>query len=92
VLTKLFWYTSFIGIFTDLLFLARSSWSRAELVMEVGDLNEKESMNYLISKSEAKAKRLYELVGGRIVELKKVADEPLAEKSLEGMFRLTLKI
>ncbi|RIB18757.1 hypothetical protein C2G38_2036619 [Gigaspora rosea] len=48
------------------------AWSRAKPVMEIGDLSEKESMEYLISKrkiNEAEAKKIYELVGGRIVEL-----------------------
>ncbi len=62
--------------------------------MEIGDLSEKESMEYLISKreiNEEEAKKLYKLVGGRIVELKTVADDFLAKQSFEGMFGLTLK-
>ena len=55
--------------------------------MEIGNLNEKESMEYLISKrniNSVEAKKLYELVGGHILELKAVADDFLAGKSFEG--------
>jgi len=70
------------------LFLARSAWSRADKpVIEIGDLNEKESMEYLINKrkiNSVEAKKLYDLVGGRIVELKGTADKFLAGQSFEG--------
>ena len=69
--------------------LARSAWSRAKQpVIEIGDLSEKESMEYLTEKrkiNEVEAKKLYELVGGRIVELKDVADDFLAGQSFEGI-------
>ncbi|RHZ63859.1 hypothetical protein Glove_327g23 [Diversispora epigaea] len=65
----------------------RSAWSRAKKpVIEIGDLNEKESMKYLINKRKIKqeeAKKLYELVGGRIVELKEVADDFISGQSFE---------
>ncbi|CAG8691285.1 2457_t:CDS:2, partial [Acaulospora colombiana] len=65
----------------------RSAWSRADKpVMEIGDLSEKESMDYLVNKhkiNSVEAKRLYQLVGGRIVDLKSVADKSLAGQSLE---------
>jgi hypothetical protein len=71
-----------------ILILARSAWSRADKpVMEIGDLSKEESMKYLIEKRKVKeeeAKRLYELVGGRIVDLKSVADKFLAGQSFEG--------
>ena len=60
-------------------------------------------MDYLINKREIKtvkenktdateAIRLYELVGGRIVDLKYVADKFLKGQDFEGMFCLTLYI
>jgi len=68
-------------------FLARSAWSRADQpVIEIGDLSEKESMEYLTDKRKIDsvvAKKLYDLVGGRIVELKATADK-LAGQSFEG--------
>ncbi|RIA81229.1 P-loop containing nucleoside triphosphate hydrolase protein [Glomus cerebriforme] len=85
-----------------ILILARSAWSRADKpVIEIGDLSEKESKDYLIKrctikeekegkiiKMECKIKdeeveKLYKLVGGRIVDLKSVADKFLAGQSLE---------
>ena len=70
------------------LFLARSAWSRADKpVIEIGDLNEKESMEYLINKrniNSVEAKKIYDLVGGRIIELKSTADKLLAGKSFES--------
>ena len=70
------------------LILARSAWSRADKpVMEIGDLGEEESINYLVDKRKIKkeeAKSLYELVGGRIVDLKSVADKFLAGQSFKG--------
>jgi len=73
-----------------ILILARtSSWPRAETpVMEIGDLSKEESMEYLINKrkiNEAEAKKLYELVGGCILELKAVSDDFFAGKSFEGI-------
>ncbi|CAG8651761.1 4208_t:CDS:2 [Ambispora gerdemannii] len=66
---------------------SRSAWSRADKpVMEIGDLSEKESMDYLIDKrkiNSVEAKKLYELVGGRIVDLKSVAGKFLAGQSFE---------
>src|SRR4051812_38703099 len=70
------------------LFLARSSWSREKKpVMEIGDLSERESMDYLVNKrkiSSSEANKIYELVGGRIIELKAAADDFLDGKSFKG--------
>jgi len=96
------WRGIVLFTYCDSYFLARSAWSRAEKpVMEIGDLSEKESKDYLIKrctiKEEKKGKfirteckindeqvdELYKLVGGRIVDLKSVADKFLAGKSLE---------
>ncbi|CAG8679218.1 5_t:CDS:2, partial [Paraglomus brasilianum] len=66
---------------------SRSAWSRADQpVIEIGDLSEKESMEYLTDKRKIDsvvAKKLYDLVGGRIVELKATADKFLARQSFE---------
>jgi hypothetical protein len=75
-----------------ILISARSAWSRAKPVIEIGDLSEKESMEYLTKKckiNEVEAKKLYELVGGRIVELKDAADDFLAGQSFEGICYFT---
>ena len=68
--------------------LARSAWSCADRpVMEIGDLSEKESMEYLINKRKitpVEAKNIYDLVGGRIRELKATANKFLAGQSFEG--------
>ncbi|RHZ73173.1 hypothetical protein Glove_232g157 [Diversispora epigaea] len=67
----------------------RSSWSRAKTpVIEIGDLSEKESKDYLINKYNIKeddAKKLYEMVGGRIVKLKDVAEDYTTGKSFEDI-------
>ncbi|CAG8808529.1 5112_t:CDS:2, partial [Gigaspora margarita] len=66
---------------------SHSSWSRAKQpVVEVGDLSEEESMKYLIEKrkiAEVDARKIYELVGGRVVELKSVADDFLFGQSFK---------
>ncbi|KAF0478847.1 hypothetical protein F8M41_023941 [Gigaspora margarita] len=66
---------------------SRSSWSRAKKpVVEIGDLSEEESIKYLIEKrkiAEVNARKIYELVGGRIVELKSVADDFLSGQSFQ---------
>lgn len=54
--------------------------------MEIGDISEEESMNYLIEKrkiDEETAKALYKLVGGRILELKFTANGILNGQSIE---------
>ncbi|CAG8563361.1 16139_t:CDS:2 [Rhizophagus irregularis] len=64
-----------------------SCWLRAKHpVIEIGDLSNEESMKYLTEKrkiNEVEAKKLYELVCGRIVELKTVADDFLNGQSFE---------
>ena len=86
------------------MFLARtSSWSRAGTTIEIGDLTKEESLDYLVNKrgiktvSEDKiditiAERIYELVGGRIVDLQSVASQILTGQDFKGMFYLTLYI
>ncbi|RHZ45681.1 hypothetical protein Glove_661g6 [Diversispora epigaea] len=64
----------------------RSAWSRAEDPIEIGDLTEEESFNYLINKRKidaTEAGKLYDLIGGRILELKSASDKLLKGKSFE---------
>lgn len=102
MLIKFFWGKKY---FADqhFLFLARNAWSRAEEPIEIGDLTREESLDYLINKREIKtvregkidtteAERLYELVGGRIVDLQSVTGKFLKGQDFEGMFCLTLYI
>ncbi|CAG8567368.1 9424_t:CDS:2 [Ambispora leptoticha] len=75
---------------------SRSAWSRAKKpAIEIGDLNEEESMEYLTKKlkiNEVEAKKLYELVGGRIVELKTATTDFLAGQSFKGSFDIKQQI
>ncbi|RIB08088.1 hypothetical protein C2G38_2272111 [Gigaspora rosea] len=75
-------------------YLARSSWLRAEEPIEIGDLSREESLNYLINKRGIKtvkegkvdtteAEKLFDLVGGRIVDLKSIADKYLKRIPIE---------
>jgi hypothetical protein len=78
-----------------ILILAHSAWSHVKkFVMEIGDLSKKESMEYLTKNcniNEVDVKKLYELVGGRIVELKTVANNfCLARKSFENKYQMNL--
>ncbi|CAG8608532.1 12308_t:CDS:2 [Dentiscutata erythropus] len=50
----------------------RSSWYRAALTFEIGDMTKDESMDYLVNKSEIplrEAEQFYNLLGGRIEHL-----------------------
>ena len=61
-------------------------------MIEIGDLSKEESMEYLIKKRKIKevdAKNIFDLVGGRIVELKTVADDLLAGQTFEGKIGFT---
>ena len=74
-------------IYLIVLFLARSAWSRAYHPIEIGDLSKAESLYYLIDKCALKtteAEKLYDLVGGRMVDLKYVANQYLNGNSIEG--------
>ncbi|CAG8609634.1 8902_t:CDS:2, partial [Diversispora eburnea] len=67
---------------------SRSSWSRAKNPpIEIGDLSEEESIKYLteIHKITEKAEELYQLVGGRILELKDVANDFSSGQSIEDI-------
>ncbi|RHZ90238.1 hypothetical protein Glove_2g19 [Diversispora epigaea] len=67
---------------------SRSSWSRAENPpMEIGDFNKEESMKFLTEKYKIteEAEKLYELVGGRILELKAAAYNFSSGTSIEDI-------
>ena len=54
-------------------------------MIEIGDLSRDESIKYLTEKRKidiGDAEKIYELVGGRIVDLKTVADDFLVEQPL----------
>ncbi|CAG8753103.1 14648_t:CDS:2, partial [Acaulospora morrowiae] len=65
----------------------RSSWSRAEEPIEIGDLSREESLNYLIKRGIkiGTAEKLFDLVGGRIVDLKLIADRYLKGIPIEDV-------
>ena len=70
-----------------ILILARSSWSRADDPIEIGDLTEEESLEYLIKKhriNKVEAEKLYKLVGGRIIDLNSVVNKIQKGRSLDG--------
>ncbi|RIA92508.1 P-loop containing nucleoside triphosphate hydrolase protein [Glomus cerebriforme] len=66
---------------------SEGSVPRRMQLIEIGDLTEEESMDYLVKKRGIKnikdAEKIYGLVGGRIVDLKNVADDFCAGKSFE---------
>ncbi|GBC07423.1 hypothetical protein RclHR1_07450011 [Rhizophagus clarus] len=72
-----------------------SSYSRAfNEPIEIGDFTKEESIEYLVNKrkiKEAAANNLYEFIGGRIVDLKLVADEFLNGKDLEVIKQAILR-
>ncbi|RHZ87735.1 hypothetical protein Glove_30g138 [Diversispora epigaea] len=69
----------------------RSSWSRAEPVMEIGDLSKEESIKYLTDVRKVKeAERLYKIAGGLIVDLKFVADKSIAGLKYEDIKQIML--
>ena len=69
-------------------YLDRKSWRHADYpVIEISDLSKEESINYLVNKRKIKkeeAKKLYELVGGNMKDLKDVACKSLYGKCFEG--------
>ena len=65
----------------------RSSWSRNGDVIEINDVSREEALQYLKSRKidEEQAARIYELVGGRMISLKLIADKIGTNVTLEGM-------
>ncbi|RHZ46052.1 hypothetical protein Glove_637g9 [Diversispora epigaea] len=73
-------------------FSGECAWSRVDIpVIEINDLNKEESMEYLINIRKIKfeeAEKLYDLVGGRILNLKSIADKSLKGFSFENIKEL----
>ena len=68
--------------------LERSSWSRNESVLEVGDVSKNEAFQYLKLRNidGEQASQVYELVGGRIILLKHIANKILKGTKIDGMY------
>ena len=65
----------------------RSSWSRCGRIIEIGDVSKEEALQYLKLRKidEKQAAQIYEIVGGRMIDLKSIADDIKANCTLEGM-------
>ena len=64
----------------------RSSWSRCGGIHEVSDVSEEEALEYLRRheiKGE-KAAQIYELVGGRMIDLSAAVEDVQAELTFQG--------
>ena len=70
--------------------IERSSWSRHGDILEVGDVSKEEALQYLqLRKIDAKkAAQIYELVGGRMIHLKTLAD---ANTKFESMCSISME-
>jgi hypothetical protein len=55
--------------------------------MEIGDASKEEALQYLKLRQidDKQAAQIYELVGGRMIHLKFIADEIGRDRTLEGM-------
>jgi hypothetical protein len=64
-----------------------SSWSRHGHIFEIGDISKEEALQYLKFRKidEKQAAQIYELVGGRIIHLRSIADKIKRHVKLEGM-------
>jgi hypothetical protein len=64
----------------------RSSWSRRGEIIEIGDVSKDEAFQCLKLQKidEEQAARIYELVGGHIIQLKFIADAIGRNRTLEG--------
>ena len=65
----------------------RSSWSRSGRITEVNDVSKEEALQYLKHRKidDELAAQIYELVGGRMIHLKSIADEIKRNSTFEGM-------
>jgi hypothetical protein len=72
--------------------LERGSWSRNESVLEIGDVGKDEAFQYLKLRNidGEQAAQVYELVGGRIILLKHIANKILNGTKLDGMYPYSL--
>jgi hypothetical protein len=65
----------------------RSSWSRSGRIIEINDVSKEEALQYLKLREidEEQAAQIHELVGGRMVHLKSIADDIKSNGTLEDM-------
>jgi hypothetical protein len=65
----------------------RDSWSRCGDIIEISDVSKEEALQYLKLRKidEERAAQIYELVGGRMKQLKDVADEIKRNGTLEAV-------
>ncbi|CAG8783923.1 20780_t:CDS:2, partial [Gigaspora rosea] len=76
--------------------LARSAWSRAgKDILEIGDLTENEAIDYLTNKhkvcNDTEAKKLYELIGGRLATLNYAALSKLSYEEIKKAIFIELE-
>lgn len=67
--------------------IGRSSWSRAKLPLEVGDVLDDQAIEYLQKRGileEVAKQTVKELTGGRLLLLRNLSDEMKAGKTYEG--------
>jgi hypothetical protein len=65
----------------------RTSWSSHGRVFEVGDICKEEALKYLEDRGVEgeQASQIYELFGGRMIHLKRSADEMEAGSTVQSM-------
>jgi hypothetical protein len=71
--------------------MERSSWSRRGVILQVSDVSEKEALDYLKKRGINKedADEIYELAGGRMIDLNFAADEVGSGRGFKGMYGCT---
>jgi len=72
--------------------MERSSWSRRGKIIEISDVNKEEALLYLKLReiNKEQAPQIYELVGGRMIHLKGIADIIKESKGMSH-FKLCVK-
>jgi hypothetical protein len=70
--------------------MERSSWSRRGTILKIPDVSEAEALEYLEKRKVNKedAKKIYGLVGGRVIDLNFAADQVKKGLEFERMYRL----
>jgi hypothetical protein len=68
--------------------VGRSAWSRRGHILEISDISKSEALDYLKSRdvNEEIAKKIYGLVGGRMIDLKLAANEISIGVTFESMY------
>ena len=72
---------------------ARSAWSRSGRILEIPDVSETEALDYLKSRNldGKQASQLYELVGGRVVQLESAVNDMKQNMTVKGMVHYVSK-